>query len=321
MCTAISHSQNGRHFFGRNLDLEFSYHEEVVVTPRDCPFHFRNGSVLNPHHAMIGMATVVNSYPLYYEATNDQGLSMAGLNFPGNAVYYSKASGKHNITPFELIPWILGQCASTSDARVLLQKTNIWKLPFSRDFPLSPLHWMLCDRENCLVLESMTDGLHIFDDPVGVLTNNPPFPYHMYHLSDYQILSPAQAQNRLGIAAVTAYSNGMGAMGLPGDFSSASRFVRAAFVKENSVPAEDPVSQFFHILASVAMPRGSVVMDDGRSEITRYSCCCDTGCGIYYYTTYDNSRITAVDMYSRGLQGEQLIRYPLRTKADIYYEK
>ena len=320
MCTAVSYSSSQGHFFGRNLDLEFTYQEQVAVTPRNYPFSFRSGFTLAHHYAMIGMATVSGGYPLYYEATNERGLSMAGLNFPGNAAYLPKACGKDNLAPYELIPWILGQCASVREAKVLLEKLNVWKLPFSREFPLSPLHWMISDREESIVMEAMADGVHLYENPIGVLTNNPPFPYHLYHLADYRNLTRTPGEDRFGGGKLKPYSNGMGAIGLPGDFSSGSRFVRAAFVKENSEESGNPVSQFFHILASVAMPCGSVQMRENEYEITQYSSCCDTHNGIYYYTTYDNSRITAVDMRKCPLLADDVMVYPLRKSADIRFE-
>lgn len=318
MCTAVSYLGK-RHYFGRNLDLEYGFSEQVVVTPRNYPFRFRNGTSLPQHFAMIGMATVSEDYPLYYEATNERGLSMASLNFPGNATYLSRAENCDNITPFELIPWILGQCATVQEAQKLLDRINLWALNFSQELPLSPLHWIIADRDSCIVAEPMADGLHIYEDPLGILTNNPPFPYHLQHLADYMQLTPGEPCNRFGIGGIASYSNGMGAMGLPGDFSSASRFVRAAFVKANSVSDGDEIGQFFHILSAVAMPRGSVMVH-GKPEITRYSSCCDTKAGIYYYTTYANSRITAIDMRNCPLDSKKIISFSLRQEADIRFE-
>lgn len=315
MCTAISHLGK-RHYFGRNLDLEYAYTEQVVVTPRNFPFHFRCGVSVRQHYAMIGMATVSANYPLYYEATNECGLSVAALNFPGNAVYLPKSGKKENIAPFELIPWILSLCENAKQARKMLESVNVWHLPFSRAFPLTPMHWLIADRDLAFVAEPMADGLHIYENPIGVLTNNPPFPYHLQHISDFMHLQPGEPAMRFAKNACQYYSKGMGAMGLPGDFSSASRFVRAAFVKENSVSENDDVSQFFHILGSVAMPRGSVSVK-GKPEITRYTSCCDTQMGIYYYTSYTNSRIHAVNMRKCPLLSDQLFCYPLCTAADF----
>ena len=321
MCTAVSWKA-GCHYFGRNLDLERSYGEAVAVTPRNYPFRFRHLPPMEQHYAMIGMATTVDGYPLYYEATNEAGLSMAGLNFPGLAHYRPTEAEKDNVPSFELIPWVLGQCGSVTEVEELLKRLNITEDAFSKELKPTPLHWLLADARETLTLEAMEDGLHIHRNPVGVLTNNPPFEYHLYQLRSHMKLSASQASNQFAQQlTLEPYSNGMGALGLPGDYSSPSRFVKAAFVKLNSRcghTEEECVNQFFHILGSVAMPRGCVEMPDGTYEITRYSCCCNTDKGIYYYTTYDNSRITAVDLQAEDLTGTQVITYPLLTAGDVY---
>jgi choloylglycine hydrolase len=263
---------------------------------------------------------VAEDYPLYYEAANECGLSMAGLNFPGNAFYFPEIEGKDNIAPFEFIPWILTQCKDLKEVRGLLEKINLCDISFNEAFPLSPLHWIIADRDGAITVESVKDGLRIYENPVGVLTNNPTFDYHLLHLCDYMNLTSEAPENRFANnLTLQAYSNGMGAMGLPGDFSSASRFVRAVFVMQHS-PAEETeqrsVHQFFHILSSVAMPRGSVLVH-GKYEITRYSCCCNTTRGIYYYTTYDNCRITGIDMHRENLDGDAPTLFPLVTAPQI----
>ena len=313
MCTAIAYKTKD-HYFGRTLDLEYTYEEQVTVTPRNYEFHFRTKQSLKNHYAIIGMATVADNYPLYYEATNECGLSMAGLNFPGNAHYFPVTEGKDNIAPFEFIPWILSQCRDLTEARGLLEKINLCNIDFSEQFPLSPLHWMIADKEGAITVESMADGLHVYENPVGVLTNNPTFDYHMTHLCDYINLTPKTPENRFGVPALTIYSRGMGGIGLPGDLSSASRFVRAAFVKLNSVSGEgenESVSQFFHILGAVEQQRGCACLPDGSYELTAYTSCMNTDKGIYYYTTYENRCISAVDMHRCELEGEELYTYPL----------
>jgi choloylglycine hydrolase len=322
MCTAISFLSKD-HYFGRNLDLEYSYAEKVTITPRHFPLQFRHRPPLSVHYAMIGMATVAEGYPLYYEATNEKGLSMAGLNFPGNAFYHPPLTGKDNIASFEFIPWILGQCDSVEQAKTLLECIQLTDTAFNDTFAPSPLHWMICDRNSSLVVESMQDGLHVYEDPVGVLTNNPPFPYHMHRLSDYIGLSREEPKNSFSAQLeLKPYSRGMGAMGLPGDLSSSSRFVRAAFTKLNSVCEENEaasVSQFFHILASVAQQNGCVRVN-GAFEKTLYSSCCNTDQGIYYYTTYNNSQITAIRMLEKNMKEKNLTTFQLVDTQQIHYE-
>lgn len=319
MCTAISY-RSGDHYFGRNLDLEYSYNETVVVTPRNFALNFRHTAPLAHHFALIGTAYMQGDYPLYYEATNEKGLSMAGLNFPGNADYKPFAPGFDNVAPFEFIPWVLGQCESVEQAKVLLSRINILAEDFSPELPRSPLHWMISDGDVSIAVESVKEGLKIHDNPAGVLTNNPPFEIQMWNLNNYMSLSPADPVCTFGSdISLNCYSRGMGALGLPGDMSSVSRFVRAAFIRANSPnfdTEEKAVSQFFHMLSSVSMTKGSVLVD-GKEDYTIYSCCCNTDRGIYYYTTYDNSRITAVDMHREDLDGTELAVYSLAAEPQI----
>lgn len=319
MCTAISY-RSSDHYFGRNLDLEYSYNENVVVTPRNFALNFRHTAPLAHHFALIGMAYMQGDYPLYYEATNEKGLSMAGLNFPGNADYKPFALGFNNVAPFEFIPWVLGQCESVEQAKVLLSRVNLLAEDFSPELPRSPLHWMISDGDVSIAVESVKEGLKIHDNPAGVLTNNPPFEIQMWNLNNYMSLSPADPVCTFGSdIGLNCYSRGMGALGLPGDMSSVSRFVRAAFIRANSPnfdTEERAVSQFFHMLSSVAMAKGSVLVD-GKEDYTIYSCCCNTDRGIYYYTTYDNSHITAVDMHREDLDSTEPAVYPLIIQPQI----
>lgn len=322
MCTCITY-KNGDFYFGRNLDLEYTFGEQVVITPRNYELKFRKLPSIFHHYAMIGMATVAQNYPLYAEAVNEKGLGIAGLNFPGNACYQKEDTNKKNVTPFELIPWILGQCASVKEARERLEELNLLDEAFAEKMPLSPLHWMIADKEECIIMECIQDGIHIYENPYGVLTNNPPFPYYQMHLNNYLNLSSENPKN--GFAPeipLNTYGQGMGAIGLPGDYSPASRFVKAAYLKWNSRSSEEEnanVSQFFHILDGVSMVRGSVITPEGREDITTYSCCINADQGIFYYKTYDNNRIQAVRMQKENLDSEDLKIFDLELKQQILW--
>lgn len=313
MCTAITYKTKDS-YFGRTLDLEYSYDESVVVTPRNFQFDFSRKTSMKTHYAIIGMATVVNDYPLYYEASNEYGLSMGGLNFPGNAFYFEEKEDKDNISPFEFIPWILSQCKNLDEAKTLLDRINLCNIPFSEEYPLSPLHWIIADKEKAITVESVKDGLKIYENPVGVLTNNPTFDYHMTYLNDFSNLTSSSGENCFCDVELMPYSRGLGAKGLPGDNSSTSRFVRAAFTKLNSVSGDsenESVSQFFHILSSVNQVRGSVRLENGKNVITVYTSCINQDKGIYYYTTYENRCISAVNMNNCDLESSVLFKYPL----------
>ncbi len=320
MCTALSMKTKDR-YFGRNLDLDRSYGEEVCVMPRNYPLVFRKMDKICRHYAIIGMATIVGGTPLFYDGVNEYGLAMAGLNFPGNAYYYPVVEGKDNVTPFEFIPWILGQCKTVAEARLLLDRISIADIPFSESLPLSPLHWMIADKEQAVVAESRKDGVHVHDNPVGILTNNPPFEYQLENLKKYRNLRTDNGEViREENLEYDSYCQGLGAVGLPGDVSSMSRFVRGAFGLENSVCSDDEkasVGQFFHLLDSVAMVRGICVTDEKTLDITGYSACMNSDRGLYYYTTYDNRRITCVNMHNTNLDANSISRFPLVPEQDI----
>lgn len=323
MCTAATYLTKD-FYFGRTLDYGFSYGEEITVTPRSFPFRFRYEKEVGLHYALVGTAHVANGYPLYYDAVNEKGLAMAGLNFVGNAVYRPHKEGKDNIAQYEFIPWILGGCASVKEAKLLLKRINLTGDAFSKELPPASLHWIIADRSQCITVEPLKEGVKIYDNPVGILTNNPPFEVQLFSLNNYMGLSSRLAKNTFGKGLrLRRYSLGLGAMGLPGDNSSQSRFVRAAFVRFNSVSGKDEassVSQFFHILGSVEHQRGCCETEEGKQEVTIYTSCINADKGIYYYTTYDNRGISAVDMHRENLEGSALIRYPMLTKQSVLFQ-
>ena len=320
MCTAATYKTKD-FYFGRTLDYEFSYGDEIVVMPRNYPLSFRKAKKPKTQYAMIGMAFVAGKDPLFYDGINEKGLGMAGLNFVGNACYNKPKQDLDNVAQFEFIPWILSQCASVCEARELLSRINILDEAYSEHLPVAQLHWIIADKDEAITVESMSDGLKIYDNPVGVMTNNPPFDQQMFALNNYMNLSPKQPENFWGIP-LNSYSRGMGALGLPGDLSSQSRFVRVAYTKMHSMSGEsemESVSQFFHILGSVDQQRGCCEVEEGKYEITLYTSCCNTEKGIYYYTTYNNHQISAVDMHRENLDGDQIARYPLIQEEQIHF--
>ena len=322
MCTAVTY-QTDDFYFGRTLDYESSYGEELVILPRKFQLHFLNMGTLENHYAILGTAHVAQGYPLFYDAVNEKGLCIAGLNFVGNAQYAKVMDGKDNLAQYEFIPWILSNCSCIAEAKELLAKINLTDTPFQK-MPVAQLHWMLADKEQAITVEAVADGIKIYPNPVGVLTNNPPFPEQVFRLNDFMNLSAKQPKNHFSDKLnLHPYSRGMGALGLPGDLSSSSRFVRAAFVKEHSVSGHselESVSQFFHILGSVEQQHGCCEVENGQYEKTIYTVCYNASKGIYYYTTYHNHQISAIDMHRENLNGTQPIRYPMRTDEQIYFQ-
>lgn len=309
MCTSLAFP--ARELYGRNLDLEYHFGEQLVICPRRHGFSFLHHEPLTKHYAMIGMANIVQDTPLYAEAANEKGLYIAGLYFSGNAHYFeSPAPEKLNLAPYELIPLILGSCSTLAQARSLLEKVHLLAVPFAPGFPLAQLHWQISSPEGSIIAEPMADGIHIYEDRLGVLTNNPPYPYHLMNLNNYRSISTRTGENSFcPELELDVYGQGMGAMGLPGDASPMSRFVRCAFLKSHADFEEErplQISQFFHILDGVSMLKGSVVTPEGRPDETIYSCCIDARAGIYYYKTYHSGCIYALDMHKADLDGSAL---------------
>lgn len=316
MCTAALFKGKD-YYFGRNFDYEISYNEKVAICPKNYVFNLRDENTLKNHNPIIGIAAGVEEYPLFYDAVNDKGLAMGGLNFDGYAKY-SESIDKDciNLAEFELIPYILGKCDNLAEAKKVISKLNIVDTPFNSNFPVSPLHWMIADKTGSIVLESTDDGLHVYDNPLNILTNNPPFNDQLFNLNNFMSISNAQPKNNLcKDYDLVTYSRGMGGLGLPGDYSSASRFVKAVFVSQNSTPMTDEISSvnhFFHILSSVEQPMGSTLVNTNPDlyEHTIYSSCMNLNKGILYYRTYDNLSINSVILGNEDLESSELIFYP-----------
>lgn len=321
MCTSVSFTTKD-HYFGRTLDMECSYNEKVIITPRNYNFKFRMSGELTNHYAIIGIGAVVDNYPLYYDATNEKGLSVAGLNFPVSAKFSESVNDKNNVAVFELIPWILSNCSSVDDVRDLLKETNIVSMDFNKTYKSAELHWMISDKDYSIVLECVDEGMKIYYNPVHVLTNNPEFQTQIFNINNYMNLTREEPETRFAEGFdLNKYSRGMGALGLPGDLSSMSRFVRASFTRLNSVCGEsenESVSQFFHILDTVSQTKGCVRVGD-TFEKTVYSSCCNTDKGIYYYKTYDNSQFSAVNLQHEDLDNKDLIIYNLINEQQFYF--
>lgn len=319
MCTAATYKTTD-FYFGRTLDYELSYGETVTIMPRNYEIKLRFLDNIKTHYAIIGMAHVTDSYPLFYEAMNEKGLCIAGLNFVGNAHYFEPQKDKINVAQFEFIPYILVSCKSVNEVIKLMKNINITNTPYSDKYPIGQLHWIVSDYNKSITIESTSEGIRVYDNPVGVLTNNPPFDKQIENLNNYKHLSTKNPINNLN-SDKRFYSRGLGAVGLPGDISSQSRFVRVAFTKINSLSKSDEissVSQFFHILGNVYQVRGCCELEDKKYEITIYTSCLNATKGIYYYTTYDNHQINKVDMHKVDLDSKNLFEYKLRTSENIY---
>lgn len=322
MCTALG-LQGNAHLFGRTLDLEYSYDEEVIITPRMFCLEFLSEKPINSHLAIIGVGCVADGKPLYYDAANEAGLSAAGLNFPENAVYFERQGGFCNLASFEVIPFVLSRCKSVGEAKELFKNVRITPDDFSKTLKSTPLHWIFADRTDCITVESTASGLSVHENPFRVLTNDPPFCHHVTRMADYAHLSSRDPHNTLcPDIPISFYSRGMGGIDLPGDFSSFSRFVRTVFLSHHTTPAPDKageISRFFHIMDDVSVPKGAVKTNEGKDVLTVYTSCTDLDTGSYYYVTHKSRRIRALSFSSVPRDADTLYTVKMAEEEEISY--
>lgn len=317
MCTCISRKIGDKNYFGRTMDIEADFGQKVVFTPRNYPYSLKNGRNIESHFAILGMAVIENGYPLYADAMNEKGLSMAGLNFPLSAHYekIEKEISQNALAPYELIPFVLSSADDVPSAKRLLSQIKICDIPFNEEIGTSPLHFQISDRRgDCIVLEPSREGIKIYDNKTGVVTNEPPFPSQIAHLENFRGLSSSSRGGKMKDAfKLSEPSLGDGAIGLPGDYSSLSRFVRAAYLSANAEfedSEEDRTCGLFHIFESVSIVRGTVKSKSGN-HYTHYVSVMDTAECVYRFRTYNDLSVRAISFSQAELDGDSLTEYSL----------
>lgn len=300
MCTAIRFSDgNGNLYLGRNLDWSCSYGQRVVITPTGYRPRSPFGALPSVTHPVIGMGIVQDDVPLYFDCANDAGLVVAGLNFPGFAQYEAgPVEGKVNVAAYEFPLWVGARYDSVGAVEAALSNVAIVDRPINQKYPSSLLHWIIGDATRSIAVEYTASGLQVFHNELDVLANQPGFAWHAENARSYLSLTPeVPGPVTWGSAKLTAYGSGGGMRGLPGDYYSPSRFVRAAYLNAH-YPRQDSeqanVSRMFHTLAGVAMIDGAARMTSGQFEKTIYTGGFSSRTNTYYYSTYEDPAIRSV---------------------------
>ena len=237
----------------------------------------------------------------------------------GGAAAERAAAAGRAVAPHEMVAALLARCADTRQARAFLQGAEVVSIPY-KNYPVPALHWLVADRFGCFVAEPAEGGLRLYDDPAGVLANEPPFPFQLHNLHAYRHLTAAEPACGFGMPLKALY-HGTGGVGLPGDAASPSRFVRAAFYRANSRPfaeagegegrgegedeadvAEQDAAQMFHMLSAVEMVKGGVLTEEGRPCYTRYACCIDADAGVYYLKRYGSLGAEKFTLHRQGAE-------------------
>lgn len=315
MCTAITlKTIDNIHFFGRNMDLEGDFYQAPRLTPRRYAFkNIVTGEINKTKYAVLGMGTILESHPLYADAVNESGLACAGLNFPGLSHYSEDiVEGKVNLGPHDMILTILGSFENVDQVKKWVEGINIVNRPFKEGMYIPTLHWIVADKSgNSIVIESTYNGLKVYNSsPLGILTNTPSYEYHLMNLNQYVSLRPTQPTSTTWCNVdINPLAVGLGSLGLPGDLSSVSRFVKASYLKANIGQIKNVnecISSFYHILSSVAMVGNSVLNSQGKGEITVYTSCMNLNDSIYYYNTYKGNTINSIDIKKEDLNTNRI---------------
>lgn len=293
------------------MDLFNEIKKEIIITPKNYIVNFKKLESINNHYAVIGIGMIQDNFPLYYDAINEYGLGFVALNFPNYCKYYKYRSKYINLAPFELGLYLLINFKSINEIKNIIKNINLCNIDFSKDLKNTPLHFMISDQKETIVIEPTLEGFKIYDNPFDILTNSPPFSYHKTNLLNYINLTNKDIKNNLNPSLnFTHYSHGMGAIGLPGDFSSTSRFIKGYFVKSFLDLSIDNVLQSFKCLDSISMIKGCVQVND-LYEYTVYSSLYDLKKGILYYKTYLNPIIKSRNIYDYDINSSFLINEKL----------
>lgn len=294
---------------------------QTGVTPSGAP-----GLKWKTTYAAVGMGMVGNSY--LADGVNDQGLASGLFYHPGYAKYADVQPGDEGrvIAPFQLISFLLTTCATVEDARLALENIVVAPTVFKEMGFVPPIHAIVRDASGgSIVVEFLNGKTVVYDNPVGVITNDPTFDWHLTNLANYINLSATNVPPiKVGDLQMTQLGQGSGLLGLPGDYTPPSRFVRAvAFTNAADKPANatEAINTAFHILDSFDIVKGAVRSAHGSSDpadFTQWTSAADMKGGRYYFRTYANPQIRVVDLNNIDLAAGQVLHLPIDDKEPTF---
>lgn len=281
------------------MDFSYKLDPEIYISPRDYKWNTGLGDVINNKYKFIGIGQNIGKIT-FADGTNELGLAGAVLFFPGYAdykIYENSNLNRNSIASIDIINFVLGNCSDIQDAIKILNNINITGVEDSVTNSVAPLHWIFVDKKGkCITVEKTTSGLQIYDNQLKVLANSPNFEWHMTNLRNYINITPVQQESvSWKDFTITPFGQGAGTFGLPGDYTSPSRFVRTAYLKSFTDLAEnneDTINNCFNIMKGVTIPKGTVITKRGTDDYTQYTAFMNINSGDYYFNTYSNNQIS-----------------------------
>ncbi|MFD1421428.1 choloylglycine hydrolase family protein [Lactiplantibacillus songbeiensis] len=320
MCTSLTYqTTGGDQFLARTMDFGFELGGRPVAMPRHHHFSsVTNQTGFDAPYSFVGTGRNLDGY-IHVDGVNEYGVSAAALYFAGQAHYAAApVDGQINLAPHEVLMWILGNVKSTQELGDRLANLTIVEAKAPLLNIVVPLHWIISDKSGATyVLEQQSDGMHYMKNPVGVMTNSPDFGWHLKNLSNYVQLQPEQHANRqYGDLTVNAFGPGTGALGMPGDFTSPSRFVRTVFMREHTeavATTSAAVNALSHMLNSVEIPKGVKIKADGSVDYTQYRSYMSMSEPAFYMQPYNDQTITRVALTPELMTAAQPTEFTLAT--------
>lgn len=306
MCTGIRLECANGYVAGRTCEFGLVLEYDALFLPAGTPYSAvissSTGKTWAGHHAVMGMATFGSMAVM--DGVNDAGLMAAAFYFVGQAKYADSAQTdlSRSLNPTELPYYILANCATIDEALAAIAEITVVDVPVQGWGPTAPpLHYQIIDPQGRHVaVEPMAAGsLQVTENPTGAFTNSPDLPFHLLNLTQYMNISPETLQQSdVFGTTVTATGQGSGGLGLPGDYSPPSRFVRAAFFSANHPTPNttiDGVQELFHLLNSFDIPIGVSKVGDA-SDFTQLTVVRDPHELTYSWRSYADQRIKQVNM-------------------------
>ena len=322
-CTGIMlKTKAGKTVSGRTLEFGVEVSTSLVAVPENYRFVGKtnngDGMKYKSKYAMTGIITYSDIN--IADGMNSAGLSAGAFYFPTFAQYtqLTEENQSKALSPVDFNNWILAQFATVDEVKKAIENDEVVVVSTVLDGwgdEAPPFHYVVYDKNgNCIVIEPTKGKLVVFDNPIGVMTNSPTFDWHMINLRNYTNMKTENA-NSMTINGVTfkQLGQGSGMMGIPGDFTPPSRFVRATAFSVTALPTEttiDAIKDVFHILNNFDIPKGfSREVVDGKiyADYTQLTCARDPQTLKYYYKTYNDQNVKEFDLNTFDSKSKKIL--------------
>ncbi|MFW7432622.1 choloylglycine hydrolase family protein [Vagococcus carniphilus] len=307
MCTSIVYENKANNFFlARTMDFSFPLGGSPIFIPKDYTFYADNDSKnFDVQYSFVGSGRHIEDY-LFADGVNEEGLGVASLYFSDDANYTAlDDEAEHFLAPHDVVAWLLSSFKTVVEVKKGIASQTIKAEECSVIGNVLPLHWIVSDQKGeTIVIEPTKAGLIIYDNPVKVMTNSPDFSWHLTNLNQYNQLSNTTLKES-SYHQFLAKGNGAGsgALGLPGDYTSISRFVRTAFISEHIEKVsgfEESINVITRLLSSVFIPKGIKKKENGKDDYTQFVSYMALNDCSYVINYYETNQLFKVDLKKMG---------------------